>query len=333
MALERFAVGSESFLYPYAEPMPRRKTSRVNLPSPERRLHLRVSSPRIVCFSCLRHLRRSCKLLLAGALLAGVGWGVQEGLREFFIENNEFRLRYVDLETNGEMTAEHFGELTGLDPDSSIFGFDLRKLKEQLLDRPGIERVELGRRLPGTLRVKVEERKPIAWLECRPLGIVGRNPVAGILLDKSGVCFPCDAWWEEKAGLLPVLLVSQVEEGDITIGKEIRHHQARRGLELIRLAQEKLGEAEWSLPVVAVRNDYSLEAITSTGVLATFGMHDHKEQLENLITLLRVTAKDGESMAMVNLIPRRNIPVVTSGSGAPVPQSRLQRDIQSLLRQ
>ncbi len=286
-----------------------------------------------MCFSCLRHLRRSCKLLLAGALLAGVGWGVQEGLREFFIENNEFRLRYVDLETNGEMTAEHFGELTGLDPDSSIFGFDLRKLKEQLLDRPGIERVELGRRLPGTLRVKVEERKPIAWLECRPLGIVGRNPVAGILLDKSGVCFPCDAWWEEKAGLLPVLLVSQVEEGDITIGKEIRHHQARRGLELIRLAQEKLGEAEWSLPVVAVRNDYSLEAITSTGVLATFGMHEHKEQLENLITLLRVTAKDGESMAMVNLIPRRNIPVVTSGSGAPVPQSRLQRDIQSLLRQ
>lgn len=286
-----------------------------------------------MCFSCLRHLRRSCKLLLAGALLAGVGWGVQEGLREFFIENNEFRLRYVDLETNGEMTAEHFGELTGLDPDSSIFGFDLRKLKEQLLDRPGIERVELGRRLPGTLRVKVEERKPIAWLECRPLGIVGRNPVAGILLDKSGVCFPCDAWWEEKAGLLPVLLVSQVEEGDITIGKEIRHHQARRGLELIRLAQEKLGEAEWSLPVVAVRNDYSLEAITNTGVLATFGMHDHKEQLENLITLLRVTAKEGESMAMVNLIPRRNIPVVTSGSGAPVPQSRLQRDIQSLLRQ
>ena len=286
-----------------------------------------------MCFSCLRHLRRSCKLLLAGALLAGVGWGVQEGLREFFIENNEFRLRYVDLETNGEMTAEHFGELTGLDPDSSIFGFDLRKLKEQLLDRPGIERVELGRRLPGTLRVKVEERKPIAWLECRPLGIVGRNPVAGILLDKSGVCFPCDAWWEEKAGLLPVLLVSQVEEGDITIGKEIRHHQARRGLELIRLAQEKLGEAEWSLPVVAVRNDYSLEAITSTGVLATFGMHEHKEQLENLITLLRVTAKDGESMAMVNLIPRRNIPVVTSGSGAPVPQSRLQRDIQLLLRQ
>ena len=313
--------------------MPRRKTSRVNLPSPERRLHLRVSSPRIVCFSCLRHLRRSCKLLLAAALLAGVGWGVQEGLREFFIENNEFRLRYVDLETNGEMTAEHFGELTGLDPDSSIFGFDLRKLKEQLLDRPGIERVELGRRLPGTLRVKVEERKPIAWLECRPLGIIGRNPVAGILLDKSGVCFPCDAWWEEKAGLLPVLLVSQVEEGDITIGKEIRHHQARRGLELIRLAQEKLGEAEWSLPVVAVRNDYSLEAITSTGVLATFGMHDHKEQLENLITLLRVTAKDGESMAMVNLIPRRNIPVVTSGSAAPVPQSRLQRDIQLLLRQ
>ncbi len=315
--------------------MPRRKTSRVKHPGSERRLHLKVSSPRIVCFSCLRNLKRSCKLLLVVGLLAATVWSVRAGLREFFIENDEFRLRHVDLESNGQMTAEHFGQITGLEPDSSIFALKLRELKGRLLQYSSIETAELSRRLPGTLRVRVVERKPIAWLECRPLGIVGRNPVAGILLDKNGVCFPCDTWWEEKARFLPILLVSQVEEGDITLGKEIRHHHARRALELIKLSQAELSGEGWSLPVIAVGNDYSLEAVTTTGVLVTFGMYDHKEQLDNLITLLRAPVREGESMAMVNLVPRRNIPVVFNERGSVVsqPRSRLQRDIQALLRQ
>ncbi len=315
--------------------MPRHKTSRFNHPGPERRLHLKVNSPRIFCFRCLRHVRRLGKLLLLGMLLGVAIWGVRSGLREFFVENDEFQLRHLELESNGEMTAEHFSQVTGMDPSSSIFALKLREMKTELLKRPGIEKVELSRRLPGTLRVKVEELRPVAWLECRPLGIIGRNPVAGILLDQNGVCFPCDAWWEEKARQLPVLLVNLVKEGDVTIGKEIRHHQARRALELIRLSQQKLSGTEWSLPVVAVRNDYSLEAVTNTGVLATFGMYGQERQLENLVTLMSATAQKGDTMEMVNLIPKRNIPVVARAEGVsvPLPHSRLQRDIKALLRQ
>ena len=314
--------------------MPRRRTSRFKPPSPERRLHLNVSSPRIVCWSFLRYLKRSLKVMFVVALLGGAAWAVRTGIQEFFIENEEFQLRHVDLESNGEMTAEDFVRLCGLDLESSIFALRLRDLRERLLDRPGIESVDLSRRLPGTLRVKVVEREPIAWLECRPLGIVGRNPAVGILLDRTGVCYPCDFWVEEKARPLPVLLVSDVEEGDITIGKEIRHHESRRALELIRHARERLRGAGWSLPVVAVRNDYSLEAATTRGVLVTFGMYDHEEQLENLIALVRESAKQAEPIAMVNLIPKRNIPVIAGepGSRREYGRSRLQRDIHALLR-
>ncbi len=313
--------------------MPRRRTSRVKRPSPERRLHLSVSSPRIVCWGFLRCLKRSLKVALIAALLAGALWGVQTGMREFFIENEEFQLRNVDLESNGEMTAGDFIRLCKLDPEASIFALRLRDLRQILLERPGIESVELSRRLPGTLRVKVIEREPIAWLECRPLGIVGRNPATGILLDQSGVCYPCDFWVEEKAAPLPVLLVSEVEEGDITLGKELRHHESRRALELIRCAREKLRGVEWSLPVVAVSNDYSLEAATSSGLLATFGMYDHEEQLDDLITLVRESEEQGESLVLVNLIPRRNIPVIVGERDSPggYARSRLQRDIHALL--
>ena len=311
--------------------MPRRRTSRVKRKSPERRLHLKVSSPRIVCFEFLRYFKKSSKILVVLGLLGLAVWGVRAGVREFFIENEEFRLSAIDLETNGHMTAEHFAELTGIDPESSIFALNLRDLREQLLERPGIVKAELSRRLPGTLRVEVEEREPIAWLECRPLGIVARNPAAGILLDSSGVCFPCDVWWEEKAAPLPILLVSQVEDGDVTIGKELRHHEARRGLELLLTSQEMLKGVDWTLPVVAVRNDFSLEAATSTGVLATFGMYEHKRQLENLATLMQTT-ESGEPMGSVNLIPERNIPVVLAKMGSRH-ENRLQRDIKALLQQ
>ena len=264
-------------------------------------------------------------------LLGLAVWGVRVGVREFFIENEEFQLSAIDLETNGQLTVEHFKVVTGIDDESSIFALELRELREKLLERPGIVKVELSRRLPGTLRVVVEEREPIAWLECRPLGIVARNPAAGILLDSSGVCFPCDDWWEEKAAPLPILLVSQVEEGDVTIGKELRHHEARRGLALLLKSQELLKGVEWTLPVVAVRNDYSLEAATSTGVLATFGMYEHKRQIENLATLIDATAS-AEPMGSVNLIPERNIPVVLAKTGGGH-ENRLQRDIKALLQQ
>lgn len=256
-------------------------------------------------------------------------------MRKFFIENEEFRLSEVKLETNGEMTEGHFAELSGIDPTSSLFAIKLDEVREKLMARPGIVKAELSRRLPGTLRVKVEERVPIAWLECRPLGIVGKDPASGLLLDENGVCFPCEFWWEEKAQPLPVVLVSQAKDGDVTIGKQLRHHEAKRALDLIKLSQSRLRGADWSLPVVAVRNDYSLEVAVSTGALAVFGMYDHERQLEDLATLIQETGDSAEPMVGVNLIPKRNIPVTTGRPGAlgMQPETRLQRDIKAILKQ
>ncbi len=318
--------------------MPRRKTSRVKAEKPERRLHLRVSSPRIFGFGLLRLLKSSAKFAGALGLVVAAAWGAKAGLRTFFIENAEFQLSEVELETNGEFTEGHFATLTGIDPTASVFGIKLTELRGKLLERPGIVKAELSRRLPGTPRVTVEERIPVAWLECRPLGIVGKDPKSGLLLDENGVCFPCEFWWEEKAKPLPVVLVSQAEEGDVSIGKQLRHHEGRRALELINLSNRRLAEKEWSLPVVAVRNDYSLVAATSGGILVTFGMYEHERQLADLITLVRSTTQAGEQMTSVNLIPERNIPVKIGGprtgskkSGGFQPENRLQRDIRAIL--
>ena len=57
------------------------------------------------------------------------------------------------------------------------------------------------------------------------------------------------------------------------------------------------------------------------------------EQLQNLVALMDATTRKGESIFTMNLIPKRNIPVIPElARGPKVPRSRLQRDIEALLR-
>lgn len=317
--------------------MPRRKTSRTRRRSLEKRLEMRVTSPRIVCFGVLRSLKRTMWLVFLVALLGGALWGARVGLRHIFIDNEEFRLQAVQLETNGMLTELHLVELTGLDLSASIFAIDLDRIREDLESRPGIEEVEVQRRLPGTLRVKVTERIPVAWLECRPLGISGKDPRSGRVLDESGVCFLCQPWWEERARALPVVMISHAQEGDIALEKPLRHREAQRGLKLLTLSDRTLREAGWGLPVVAVKNDFSLLAATSDGTFVTFGMHEHERQLADLLTVREHVARKGRRLASVNLIPSRNTPVRYLSENPedpdfmPIPENRLERDIRALL--
>lgn len=318
--------------------MRRRKTSRVRNGKNSRRLELQVRTPRIVGFEVLRALKLSFRLAFVAAVLVGAGWAGKEGLRSVFIENEEFRLQEIDLVTDGGITEHDFAMLTGIDPLASVFAFKLDDARRVLEKRPGIVKATVSRRLPGTLRVRVKERTPVAWLECRPLGMIGRDPRCGMLLDAEGFCFPCEEWMEDKAANLPVIVVQDAEQRHFEIGRQLRHRGAQRSLHLVNLSASMLAGARWSLPVVAVCNDFSLLAGTSEGALITFGMYDHQRQLDDLLALLRHTEQTGRLVGTVNLIPERNIPVTFAATGgqplqksAPPRENRLERNMSEIL--
>jgi len=314
--------------------MGRRRTSRFRAARPQQQVEIRVTSPRIVGFGLLRLIRAGVKLALVAGLLAGAGWGAMEGLQAFFMENEEFRLREIELETDGRITETHVAELAGLDPRASVFAFNLAEIRERIEARPGVVRAGVSRRLPGTLRIRVEERVPVAWIECRPLGAAGRDPENGLLLDAEGVCFRCDPWWAEKARELPVIMLNEGHDGELGGGRPLRCREGRRALHLVLLSEELLAEEEWGLEVVAVRNEYSLLAATSEGTWVTFGMYDHERQLRDLLVLRRHLLQTDRVLAAANLIPERNTPARFVAKGAArkqlmwlAPDTRLERDI------
>jgi cell division septal protein FtsQ len=128
----------------------------------------------------LRHPRIRLVLLLFGALAAvGLIWygGPRVlGRLEFF------RIRRVEIAGLQYLAPAEVMAALGLNSRSSVFD-DLGLGAKRLKELPGVESVELRRRMPGTLEIVLEEAVPVA-LTPRPSGMA--------LLDSSGTVLPFD---------------------------------------------------------------------------------------------------------------------------------------------
>lgn len=317
----------------------RRKTSRVSKRKRQREIQLEVRSPRIVGFGILRGLAKTSKWALILLSVGAAIWGGRVGLQHAFIDNPDFQLKIIEMPEGSRMNAGDLVSLTGIDPGKSIFAVDMKAVTEVLKERPSVMEAKVSRHLPDTLKVSLKERIPVAWLECRRMGIIGKKPATGILVDREGFCFPCESWLEEFAQTLPVIVLRESEEEEIAIGKKLKHREAKRGLALICCSEKFFEGSSWSLPVVGVEKGFSLVAATSEGAVVTFGMYEHERQLSDLVAIMKQLEGSGRQLATANLIPERNIPVTFEGdapvesnsSHSPAGGTRLERDIREIL--
>jgi hypothetical protein len=93
-------------------------------------------------------------------------------VKVMFTGNDRFTLKKIDvvISGNGMLTAEEIKKRLGLmEGQVNLFGFNLAKTRNRLLlDTPNLKSVVMTRYLPGTLRVDVVERIPVAFLLVAP---------------------------------------------------------------------------------------------------------------------------------------------------------------------
>jgi cell division protein FtsQ len=125
-----------------------------------------------------RRLKPGWVVLGAAALGLALWAGLPPALRHvgfFRVRRVEFAgLRYGD---ERELTRA-----LGLAPGASVFD-DLEPLAERILAVPGVAEAEVRRRIPGTIRVTLREREPVALAP-------GRGRLA--LMDSLGRALPFD---------------------------------------------------------------------------------------------------------------------------------------------
>ena len=320
---------------------PRRKTTRsprtVRRNGDFQKLHIKVSSPRIVMLQVFSGFGKAAKLLVVLALIGLIAWGGYRGVNHVFLGNEKYKLQEIDLQTNGHLNHSRLVTMTGIDLDASIFAIDVEDLTAQLRELPEVIDCEVERRLPGTLKVKITERVPVVWIESRELGFPGRKN-GGVLADESGITFPCEGDMWKSARDLPVIVVSDAEKDTFVHGRKMKHPDVIRALHLIKMFDTQQVRAQWQAERVILVNNYSMEAVCNDGTRAIFGMYDHERQMGDFVSVCEHSLSTSRRVSRINLIPEKNIPVVFVGDAVLIkPRSKPHtispdaREIESIL--
>lgn len=124
-------------------------------------------------------MKRWGRLAAVGVLAAALAWAVAPlALRQVAF----FRVRRVELVGLRYRSPESVLTALGLEPDRNVFENN-GTVARRATALPGVERVRVERRLPGTLRLVFVERLPVAFVPA-PEGLVA--------VDAEGEALPYD---------------------------------------------------------------------------------------------------------------------------------------------
>jgi cell division protein FtsQ len=125
-----------------------------------------------------RKLLRRLAQALALAVVLSVPWWGRAGLRRL----DYFRVRAVEVSGVRYLEPSEIVRRLGVDTLRSIWD-ELAPLERRVLEHPGVRAAHVERGLPGTLRVIVEEREPVAFVPA-PAGLR--------VVDEGGRVLPID---------------------------------------------------------------------------------------------------------------------------------------------
>lgn len=118
---------------------------------------------------------------LAAVLIVLVAWlGVRLAGAQLFSRNPRFSISSLEIVGDRVVTPDFIRGKSGITEGSNLFGFDMLQVRESFLKAaPNFKSMQITRELPGTLKVEVTPRTPIAQLGSR----------RGFVVDAEGVIF------------------------------------------------------------------------------------------------------------------------------------------------
>lgn len=295
----------------------KRKTTKHRRHSHQSVLQVRVMSPRIAWFGFLKFAGTVVKIACVLAVLAGIGWGVWRGIQHAFYKNPDFRLQVIDLNANPVIDELGVMKVAGIDLTAkpSLFDVNVNDAARKLGELPAITEARVERHLPGTLVVRVVARTPKAWISCPAAGLHEVRQAGAILVDSKGVAYPCPEHQAALAAGLPVFELPSSKDHPIQPGAKIQQPELTHCFELLNSACEADSEAPQWIESISPLNDWSLLLVTRQGTAATFGLGDHRRQIESLRAALDHAGEKGYVIETINLIPKYNIPITVRGGG------------------
>jgi cell division septal protein FtsQ len=246
------------------------------------------------------------KLALVIALCFGLYLGGREGARHFFFDNPDYRLSTIEVQTDGTLPREQILKTADLREGENIFRVNLARVHDTLQQLPQVDDVQVVRKLPAEIDIKVIERRPVAWITTEKQISDPFASDAAFLVDARGVLMKEKKLLPEYLGLP---LISGCTSESLVAGKIVESFEAKAALELLRLSTRSFMQTRFQIREIDVSKGYCLLVTDKTHTRVTFGFDNLDAQLQRLEKFLVYSDDSKQELATVNLLVQRNIPV------------------------
>src|SRR5216110_3679635 len=269
-------------------------------------LDVKVRSRRAVQHRNRRLLVVFSKIALVILLAGGIYVGARVAAKRFFIDNPDYKLNNIEVQTDGTLQRDQILNVAGVREGENIFRVNLARVHERLQELPQVDEVEVIRKLPAEIDIRIVERKPIGWITSEKQIADPCASDAAFLVDARGVLMKEKKLLPEYLGL--PLILGCVSES-LEAGKIVESPEARAALELLRLSTRSFMQTRFQIREIDVSKGYCLVVTDKNHTRVTFGFDNLDTQLQRLEQFLVYADDSKRELATANLLVQRNIPV------------------------
>jgi cell division protein FtsQ len=241
-------------------------------------------------------------------------------LDRFVYENPEFAIRHIDVQTDGVVLPEQLRRWAGVKPGDNLLALDPATVKRNLELVSMIESVSVERVLPRTLRIRVNERVPVAQVNVPSADVAGRIEVTVFELDADGYVMQpldprlCVMPLAQVSDQLPVIIGLNAYQ--LQPGRHLDSPPVQAALQLITAFNRSPMAGLVNVRRIDVSTPAVLVATTEQGSEITFGLDDFARQLRRWREIYDAAQRMNKSIASLNLAVPDNIPVRWLDGGA-----------------
>jgi len=292
-----------------AQRRPQSRNRRVSNVRQRRQQHLldvKVRSRRAAQHRARRVLAVLSRVVLLAASCAAIYAGTREAARRLFFENSDYQLKTIEFQTDGTLQREQILNAADLHEGENILRVNLGRVHDLIQQLPQTDEVQVMRKLPSEIDIRVVERKPIAWITSEKEISDPFASESAFLVDARGVLMKEKKLLPEYLGL-PVILGCSSES--LEVGKVVESSEAKTALELLRLSSRSFLQMRFQIREIDVSENYRLLVTDKNHSRVTLGYNDLETQLRRLEQFLAYCDDSKQELATLNLLVQRNIPV------------------------
>lgn len=253
--------------------------------------------------------------LLVGTLLSAylLWYGSHWALDKWVFQNTAFNINRIEIRTDGILPLDQIRRWMGVTEGNNLLAADLARIKRDLELQSMIHSAAVERVLPGTLRIHVTEREPVARISGFRASPATREVVAvTYYLDREGVFIQAH---ESVLRFRPVQLTFEalptltgVPGFELVPGKRASSPHIHAALALIASFERSPMAPSADLQAIDVASPPVLRVTTRQGNEVSLASEDFPQQLRRWRLVHDYAHREGKAIATLDLSVANNVP-------------------------